>query len=52
MNDRFEHALRDLSDGDMVGITIQNRVNQFPTQSPVSGISDMESLLECLTMKL
>ena len=28
MNDLFEHALQNLSDSDMVGITIQNRVNQ------------------------
>ena len=28
VNDLFEHALQDLSDSDMVGITIQNRVNQ------------------------
>ena len=28
MNDLFEHALQNLSDSEMVGITIQNRVNQ------------------------
>jgi len=28
VKDLFEHALRNLSDSDMVGITIQNRVNQ------------------------
>ena len=27
-NDLFEHALQNLSDSDMVGITVQNRVNQ------------------------
>ena len=27
VNDLFEHALQNLSDSDMVGITIQNRVN-------------------------
>ena len=28
MNELFEYALQDVSDSDMVGITIQNRVNQ------------------------
>jgi len=28
VNDLFQHALQNLSDSDMVGITIQNRVNQ------------------------
>jgi hypothetical protein len=28
VNERFEHALQNLSDSDIVGITIQNRVNQ------------------------
>ena len=28
MNDLFEHVLRDVGDSDMVGITIQNHVNQ------------------------
>ena len=28
VNDLFQHALRGVSDGDMVGITIQNEVNQ------------------------
>ena len=28
MNELFDHALQNLSDSDMVGITIQNRVNQ------------------------
>jgi hypothetical protein len=28
VNDLFEYALRDVSDNDMVGITIQNEVNQ------------------------
>ena len=28
MNDMFQHALRGVSDSDMVGITIQNEVNQ------------------------
>jgi len=28
VNDLFEHALRDVDDSDMVGITIQNQVNQ------------------------
>ena len=28
VNELFEHALKNLSDGDMVGITIRNRVNQ------------------------
>jgi hypothetical protein len=28
VNDIFEHALQNLSDSDMVGITIQKRVNQ------------------------
>jgi hypothetical protein len=33
VNDLFEHALRNLSDSVMVGITIQNRVNQ--TDKPI-----------------
>jgi len=28
VNELFEYALQDVSDGDMVGITIQNQVNQ------------------------
>ena len=28
MNEIFEYALQDVSDSDMVGITIQKRVNQ------------------------
>jgi len=28
VNDLFEHALRDVDDSDMVGITIQNQLNQ------------------------
>ena len=28
VNDLFEHALRDVDDSDMVGLTIQNKVNQ------------------------
>ena len=28
MNELFEYAFQDVSDGDMVGITIQNQVNQ------------------------
>jgi len=28
VNELFEHALQNLSDSDVVGITIQNRVNQ------------------------
>jgi len=29
LNDLFEHALQGVSDSDMVGITIQNEVNQY-----------------------
>jgi len=28
VNDLFEHELRDIDDNDMVGITVQNQVNQ------------------------
>jgi len=35
MNELFEYALQDVDDSDMVGITIQNQVNQNdkPTES-------------------
>jgi len=28
VNDLFEHVLRDVDDADMVGVTIQNQINQ------------------------
>ena len=48
MNDMFQHALRGVSDRDMVGITIQNEVNQ---NDKAIGISFrlMTSYLEMLS---
>jgi len=36
VNDLFEHALQNLSNSDMVGITINNRVNQNTTHIGIS----------------
>jgi len=36
VNDLFEHALQNLSDTDMLGITIHNRVNQNDKQNGIS----------------
>jgi len=52
MNDLFDHTLQNVSDSDMVGITIQNQVNQnektdrnqFYTERSVIWSRDMERL--------
>jgi len=36
MNEVFEYALQDVDDSDMVGITIQNQVNQNDTPIGIS----------------
>ena len=59
MNDLFELALQNLSDNDMVGITIQNRVNHndkptgisFRRKDQLAG-DVIWSVVESLTIKL
>ena len=45
VNELFEYALQDVSDSDMVGITIQNQVNQkIRPSASVFGGGDLECL--------